>query len=59
MQANCGDASVDGDGVTPLCSAVVPGADTLVIPACWHNKASGKLWYGSPEVVALWDTLLP
>lgn len=58
-QANCGDAAVDGDGVTPLACASLPGAASLVLPGVWHNAAPGKRWYGSDEVVEQWGALLP
>jgi hypothetical protein len=58
-QANCGDAAVDGDGVTPISSALLPGAQQLVLPGVWHNAAPGKEWYGTRDVVAQWDKWLP
>lgn len=57
--ANCGDAAVDGDGVTPLACAMLPGAAELVLPGVWHNRAPGRRWYGSDDVVEQWAQLLP
>lgn len=61
MQANCGEAAVDGDGVTPISSALLPGADHLVLPGVWHNAQpqAGKKWYGTADVVEEWDKFLP
>lgn len=59
LQANCGRPDVDGDGVCPVETAVVPGAEVLVLPGVWHNAEPGKLWYGSAQVVKQWDKLLP
>lgn len=59
VQANCGDAEVDGDGVTPVSCSLLPGAQHLVLPEVWHNAAPGKKWYGTREVVDQWDSLIP
>lgn len=59
MQANCGQVEVDGDGVCPVQTALLPGAESLVLPGVWHNAEPGKLWYGSQQVVPAWDNFLP
>lgn len=59
LQANCGQVEVDGDGVCPVETATVPGAELLVLPDVWHDAAPDKLWYGSREVVEQWDKYLP
>ncbi|WIA15276.1 hypothetical protein OEZ85_001947 [Tetradesmus obliquus] len=58
-QANCGQVEVDGDGVCPVQTGLLPGAEQLVLPGVWHNAEPGKLWYGSQQVVPLWDSFLP
>jgi hypothetical protein len=50
---------VDGDGVCPVQTALLSGAESLILPGVWHNAEPGKLWYGSQQVVPLWDTFLP
>jgi hypothetical protein len=57
--ANCGQPDVHGDGVCPIETALLPGAESLILPGVWHNAAPGKLWYGSADVVAAWEQLLP
>jgi hypothetical protein len=59
LQANCGEVEVDGDGVCPVQTGLLPGAESLVLPGVWHNAEPGKLWYGSQQVVPQWDKFLP
>lgn len=58
--ANCGHGDVEGDGVCPVETALLPGAEHVVWPGIWHTeKGPGKLWYGSEQVVEWWDEYLP
>lgn len=61
LQANVGDPAVDGDGVTPISAALLPGAQHLVLPDVYHNQnqSPGCAWYGTREVVEQWDKFLP
>ncbi|KAF8060626.1 hypothetical protein HT031_004803 [Scenedesmus sp. PABB004] len=52
--ANCGRVDVDGDGVCPVETALLPGAEALVLPGVFHDAAKGRRWYGSADVVELW-----
>ena len=54
MQSGCGRGDVDGDGVTPLCIAHLPGAESLVLPGVWHIPRRGHLWYGDEAVQQQW-----
>ena len=59
-KSGCGRGDVDGDGVTPLCIACVPGAEELVLPGVWHSprRSAGQLWYGDPAVQEQWQQYL-
>ncbi len=47
-----------GDGVTPLLSAVLRGAEFLVVPALHHSPFHGHPWYGDVEALAHWGRVL-
>lgn len=51
--AGCGDRNVEGDGVTPLCIALLPGSRHVVLDGVWHMalRRGEGLWYGDPEVL--------
>ena len=57
-RAACGDGCVVGDGVTPLATAQLPGAENLVLPGAWHapqtRPAPGEMWYGDAGMVERW-----
>eukprot|EP00775_Hariotina_reticulata_P002812 gene2813-3104_t len=57
--ANCGVSEVEGDGVCPVKTALLPGAKALILPDVWHNAAPGVQWYGSKDIVNIWDMYLP
>lgn len=59
-KSGCGRGCVAGDGVTPLETAQLPGAQNVVVPGWWHQKRSqrGQFWYGDPQAVAQWSRLL-
>lgn len=55
LQSGCGAGNVDGDGVTPLCIAQLPGAEELRLPGVWHvPRRDGQLWYGDAAVQERW-----
>ena len=60
MQSGCGRGDVDGDGVTPLSIACIPGAHWEVLPGVWHTPLgrAGRPWYGDAKVVAQWQDYL-
>lgn len=49
-----GDASVAGDGLVPVSSALLKDARHQVLPDTAHGGLFGSLWYGSPERVRDW-----
>jgi hypothetical protein len=53
-----GDPAVAGDGLVPVTSALLAGAEHLVLDGVAHGGAFGRRWYGTPEVVDQWWPLL-
>jgi hypothetical protein len=49
-----GDPAVVGDGLVPVSSALLAGAEHLVLDGVAHGGAFGSRWYGTPEVVDQW-----
>jgi pimeloyl-ACP methyl ester carboxylesterase len=48
------DGRVEGDGLVPVESALLPGSETLVLEGVYHNARLGR-WYGSDrETVERW-----
>ena len=44
-----------GDGVVPISSAHLEGAQQITLEGCWHSiNAPGNQWYGQPAMVDLW-----
>jgi hypothetical protein len=62
-KCTCRKEDVDGDGVCPIESAILPGCDSsVVLDKVFHsptNQSQNKLWYGDQQVVQKWDKLLP
>ena len=55
----CGRADVDGDGITPVESALMDGATHVVLDDVYHtplgaDEAAGRAWYGSPSALERW-----
>jgi len=48
------DPVIEGDGLIPLPSALLPGAPTLVFDDAAHGQGAGRDWYGSPRFLDLW-----
>lgn len=58
-KAGCGDGSVEGDGVTPICIAHLDKAyANITLNGVWHGPRSstGRPWYG--DVVDQWASYL-
>ncbi|BAZ06249.1 esterase/lipase family protein [Calothrix sp. NIES-3974] len=53
-QQTCGNGATWGDGITPLCSAHLAGAENITVEGVLHSPRSPGIWYGSPEVVKKW-----
>jgi hypothetical protein len=53
----CGQGRTWGDGITPIASAHLQGANNLVLAGVHHSPRAG-LWYGSPDVVREWAKFL-
>jgi pimeloyl-ACP methyl ester carboxylesterase len=49
-----GYGEVWGDGLVPVESALLKGAEEVVLDGVYHAPVFGKPWYGSPEVVERW-----
>lgn len=62
VQVSLKHSSVVGDGVTPTCLAILPGASgQIILPDVRHMNSFpfyGLPWYGSRDVVAVWDKCL-
>ena len=50
----CDDQMADGDGLVPLCSALLNGSRQLVLEDTAHGGLFGKIWYGSSERISQW-----
>jgi hypothetical protein len=49
-----GDGESCGDGLVPVWSALLEGANQVTLDGVGHYKGYGSLWYGSPDVVPGW-----
>jgi len=49
-----GRDEIEGDGLIPLASALLPGAPQLVLDDAAHGQGIGRDWYGSPRFLARW-----
>jgi triacylglycerol esterase/lipase EstA (alpha/beta hydrolase family) len=56
-ELTCGDGNSWGDGIIPISSAHLEGANNLILPGAQHSPRSG-LWYGSPLVLPDWVKFL-
>lgn len=50
----CGRGDVWGDGLVPVASAELQGAEVVVLDGVHHAPVGGARWYGSVDVVARW-----
>ena len=53
-ELTCGRGNCWGDGITPIESAHLEGAENLTLDNVLHSPRSGKLWYGSAEPLKVW-----
>ncbi len=56
-ELTCGQGDAWGDGIIPIESAYLDGANNMAIDGVYHSPRSGK-WYGSQEVVDVWANYL-
>jgi hypothetical protein len=49
-----GDPDDRGDGLVPVDSALLEGAEPVVLEGVAHGGAFGPVWYGTPAVVERW-----
>jgi pimeloyl-ACP methyl ester carboxylesterase len=49
-----GDGEEWGDGLVPVSSALLAGADPIVLDGVGHFAGFGTSWYGSEQVLAVW-----
>jgi len=55
-EAVCGDGTTVGDGVVPVCSAHLDGAQQLDLDGVLHSINAPDNWYGSTGVIDRWHT---
>ncbi len=53
-QAIAGRTDLAGDGLVPVPSALLQGAEPITLAGVAHGGAFGERWYGSPAVVEQW-----
>lgn len=53
----CGQGNTWGDGITPIASAHLEGAENLTLEGALHSPKAG-LWYGSPSLINTWTGYL-
>lgn len=47
-------AAIEGDGLIPVRSALLPGAPSLVLDTAAHGQGVGRGWYGSRPLLDHW-----
>jgi triacylglycerol esterase/lipase EstA (alpha/beta hydrolase family) len=57
-ELTCGKGNTWGDGITPVASAHLEGAENLIIEGINHSPRSAGIWYGSPEPLKTWVSYL-
>ena len=53
-QLTCGQGNCWGDGITPIESAHLKGAENLTLDGAKHSPRRNSRWYGSPDLLAKW-----
>ena len=53
-QAMAGSSDLPGDGLVPVRSACLSGAEAIVLEGVAHGGAFGPRWYGTPGVLEQW-----
>ena len=56
-ELTCGEGKTWGDGIIPISSAHLEGANNLVVEGANHSPRAGR-WYGTPELVEPWAVYL-
>jgi len=56
MTIGCGTCW--GDGITPVESAHLEGAENITLEGILHSPRGGRNWYGSPEAINIWSSYL-
>ncbi len=54
LTSDHGRDEIEGDGLIPVASALLPGAPQLVFGDAAHGHGIGRDWYGSERFVARW-----
>ncbi len=49
-----GRDEIEGDGLIPLASSLLPGVPQLVLDDAAHGQGFGRDWYGSPAILDRW-----
>lgn len=49
----CGEGNTWGDGITPIVSAHLKGAENLIVEGAKHSPKTGS-WYGSEHLIDQW-----
>jgi pimeloyl-ACP methyl ester carboxylesterase len=57
-ELTCGQGNCWGDGITPVESAHLEGAENITLENVWHSPRPPRLWYGTKEVVKDWAAYL-
>jgi hypothetical protein len=57
-QSICGDSTSRGDGLVPVGSALLDGAEPCILEDVGHGGWFANRWYGSEDVLSLWIGLL-
>ena len=52
--AGIDDPVIEGDGLIPLPSALLPGTPSIVFDDAAHGQGLGRDWYGSPRFMDGW-----
>ena len=53
----CGSAAAWGDGITPVQTAHLDGADNVTLEGVFHTplgSSDSRPWYGTPKVLDQW-----
>jgi triacylglycerol esterase/lipase EstA (alpha/beta hydrolase family) len=57
-ELTCGQGACWGDGITPIVSAHLEGAENLTLEHVFHSPRPNAAWYGTPDIVKQWATHL-
>ena len=49
-----GSGAIEGDGLVPCRSALLDGAEHIVLDGIVHGQLGGAPWYGSAEAIDVW-----